>query len=328
MLVKFFSSGYLYTPVLLLATGLLLWLESFIQPGAAVSGIVQNQAPLYRLITPYFLKYPFMAVLLSFLLLMIQVFYVNHIASQIRISDKFSALAGLIYLLLMSSTPEMIAPHPTLFANLFLLFAIKKIFTVYGEDKLAVEVFNAAALIALAGMFYLSSLIFFFLLIFSLLIYYVVSPRAIVAAFLGVLAPYFFLLLVFYVDGSLADKLQQFEPNFVFWHLFRAEPGLTQIIFAVLLALYTLYALIRIRFVFVPDKPVRVRKQMHVLMLSIIVALIPYVFAIDYTVTHYAIFACPVAVTLAVFFYEMPAKKFSEVLFGILLLAVVAARFF
>ncbi|TVR44119.1 MAG: hypothetical protein EA394_00485, partial [Bacteroidia bacterium] len=117
-------------------------------------------------------------------------------------------------------------------------------------------------------------------------------------------------------------------PDFVVWHLFRADPGLAQKIFAGLLVLYTLFALIRIRFVFVPDKPIRIRKQMQVLMLSIMLALIPYIFAIDYTITHYAIFACPIALTLSVFFYEMPAKKYSEVLFGILLLAVMAARFF
>lgn len=327
MLHNVFRKVQWYTPLLLLLGGALLWLNAFLGPEKTLSELAANNAPLFKLLRPLIFDYPLMAVIVSFLVLMVQVFFINHIASSRGLTDRYSALTGLLYLLLMSNTQGMIAPHPILFANLFLLFALNKILKEYQEKEGMAEIFSSSMLIAIAGLFYLPALLFFLFLIFSLTLYFRLSLRSIIASLLGFVTPFFFLGLYFFLSDVLHERMQALTFAFQPWLVFNYYPDTHEKVFILGLAVFSLLSIARLRISYMPDKVIRIRRNVQVLFLLFSVSALSYLFATYYIHLHHALLAIPLSISLAVFFHDIKKKMVTEVVFGIFLLFILAGRF-
>ncbi|MDR4988580.1 MAG: hypothetical protein RG741_07070 [Bacteroidales bacterium] len=326
MFVRVFRKVYWYTPILLLLISGLLWLKLFIYPPDNLIVTGTGSGPLFDLLIPFFTDKPLLTAITSFVVLMVQVFYINQVATSKEFTDRYSALPGLIYLLLMSSTPAMISFYPLLFANLFLIPALNKLFDVYDEESISRELFNAGFLIAMAGLFYYPALTFYLALITSVFLYYIVSLRRIIASLLGLISP----ALMLFVYFLLVDEFLHWYEELTFvakpLQLLELEISIYQKLFIGVLSVFSIVAFLRMQLIYKTAKPIRTRKRITLLYLFFFISVLSYLLAHDFSHVHHALLTIPLTITLAVFFYDMRSQRLTEILFGILLLFILAGR--
>ncbi len=327
MIVRVFKKVSWYSQLLLVLIGVLLWFSAFLAPAKSINGIADPAAPLYELIRPLLLQYQLTAVITALILVIIQAFVVNHLATTKSFTDRYSLLPGVLYLLLMSSTTVMIAPHPVLFANTFLIPALSKLLDAYDEEHYMKEIFNIGFLIAIAGLFYYPALTLFLALIISIFMYYIVNLRTLIAAFIGLLTPFIFLSVYFFLRDMFAEWLAEFQIVVQPFLVFELETDIYQKAFIGVLTLLAFFAFFRLQVIYKSTKPIRIRKRITILLLFFVISVASFLVAVDHIYVHYGILIIPLSIALAVFFYDLRNSKLSEVLFGILLLLVIAARF-
>lgn len=327
MIVSLFRKSQWYTPIFLVILGLLLWVDAFWHLDRWASFSDYSSGPFYHFLIPTLEANPYIALSLSFTLLMIQVFYINHIATSKEFIDRFSALPALVYLLLMSSHPQLITPHPLLFANGFLLIALNKTFKANQEHLVMPEVYNVGLLTALAALFYFPSVVILLLLILSLFVYYLISLRAILAAVFGLITPIVFLGIYYFLTGDLETRLTEATIYFEPMNIFRQTPGTLELVFVLTAGLLAFLSFSRLLLMYMPDRPIRIRKRIMVLFISFIVSLLSYVVATDYLHIHYGLLVIPLSIALSFFLHDLGRKKITGFIFVVFVLVVLASRF-
>lgn len=327
MLVRIFKKASWHAPVILISLALLFWFGVFLEPDNNVAGAAACSTPLYAMLAEFWGYYPVGAAIFSLLLLLVQAFYLNYLATSNAFTDRYSALPGLIYLLLMSSTPSMISLNPVLMANLFLIPAMNKLVDVYEEERIAKELFNSGLLIGLATLFYYPALVLFVALIASVFVYYIFSLRRLIAALLGLITPIVFILVWFFLQDEILlwheDPTSLFQPM----HVPDLNITLSQKLFIGGLALFSLLSFAHLQFVYKAAKPIRIRKRITLLFLLFLISSASYLFAINFLHLHYGLLNITLSIALAIYFYDMRYRKLTEVLFTALLILVLAGRF-
>jgi hypothetical protein len=326
MLIGKFKEKHPFLFVLLPVIALVLWSDAFFgYNSAALSS--KNAAPLYYWIAVFFDQHRFWSVLLGFCFMIIQAYMFNRVIADKGLVDRNSQLPALFYIVLMSNSFGLMGLHPIWFANFFLIISLDKIFDVFNEDDVFLEVFNVGFFISIASLFYLPSLWFLLLLLASLFIYYLVNIRGILAAIMGFITPYMFLALYYFWYDKLAEKVTEYFSMQVLlleFSLFNIVPiGWASI---GVIGTVALVAIIRIYIGGLRDKPVRIRKRFHVLLAYFIIALITIPFAGKLVNLHQAVIMPPLAAILARFFQENKKVFWNEFFFTLLILLIIVGK--
>ncbi len=327
MLVRLFKKASWYAPLLLILLAAPLWLGRFLDTAQAVPDITACSAPLFVLLGNFWKYHPLVGAIFAMTLLIIQAFSINYVATSNAFTDRYSALPGLIYLLLMSSSPEMISLNPILLANLFLIPAMNKLIDVHKEQQIAKELFNSGFLIGLASLFYYPALVIFLALIASVFIYYIVNFRRLIAAILGLITPFAFTLTYYFLIGELLSWYDEFAIIIKPLLIFELETTLYQKIFIGGLALFSLLAFSHLQLVYKAAKPIRTRKRITLLFLFFLISVSSYILAVGFAHLHYGLLNISLSIALAVYFFDMRYRKLTEILFAVLLILVLVGRF-
>ncbi len=328
MLLRIFYKHQWYTPFILLMGGVVLWRRALMDPSASLEYVGVNHAPLFELILPFLQQQAFVGVLIAFAMVMFQVFFATHLAASKVLENRFSALAGLIFLLLIGSRPYMLAPQPALFAGVFLILAFNKMLNTYDEKAMVLQVFNAGALISLAGLFYFPAWSFFILLLGSLSIYNISKLRYIMAAITGLMMPVFFLFIALWLTAQHEQAFLSFTQYQASWLDFSIPFTSADRRYMYVFALLTLISYLSIRLLHIPSKAIRIRKRMKTLNLAVLVALLSFFVAGEHLLVNHAMLVIPLSLTLAVFFEGQKRKKLAEVLFLLMVAALAAGHMF
>ena len=326
MIIGKFKEKHPFLFVLLPVIALVLWSDAFFGYNATALSS-KNAAPLYYWIAVFFDQHRFWSVLLGFSLMIIQAYMFNRVITDKGLVDRNSQLPALFYIVLMSSSFSMMGLHAIWFANFFLIISLDKIFDVFNEDDVFLEVFNVGFFISIASLFYLPSLWFVLLLIASLFIYYLVNIRGILAAILGFFTPFMFLTVYYFWHDKLAEKATQYfslQNLFSEFSLFNIVPiGWASI---GVIGTVALVAITRTYIGGLRDKPVRIRKRFQVLLTYFIIALITIPFAGKQVYLHQAIIMPPLAAILARFFQENKKVFWNEFFFTLLILLIIVGK--
>ncbi len=320
------------TPLLLLCTGLLLWADVLFFPLTAPSqGMHGDAAPLYALLEPLFAAYPRAALWFAFAFMMLQAIWLNQVIIRNDLMDRYSSFTALVYLMLMSSNPEITAMHPVWFANFFLILSIDKILQVYQEKEVRLEVFTSGLLIALAALFYYPAQVFMLLLLIALFIYYVADLRSIMAALIGLVSPFAALLLFYFLTDSLPHGLDALPEKLPWLALDLDKLGPLLLAQVGFISILKVFALLKLLFGYLGDQPIRTRKRFITLVYCFFVALASVALAGEHFLPHLGLLALSMGVILGHFLSTI--KKPGRVslilfLFFALNLAAKLIRFF
>ncbi len=143
--------------------------------------------------------------------LILSIFVINFIIRK-NILTKDNSFALFFYILLLGIFPFSFSVGNILVANLILLFAYRRIYSLRTLLKPAEKIFDSSFWIGLASIFYVWSFIYLFLLFFAIIMFNKLTWRNIIIPFIGFIAPIF----LFYVYLLLFDNNTFFDD---YWNL-------------------------------------------------------------------------------------------------------------
>lgn len=203
---------------MLIIIGLIFWIPSIVYPTfyTGVSSFAYNQILFLTAQNLYLQTFT------SFIITLVTAFLLNKCAIDNGLSGKISTLIALIYVLLTSSLVGEFHNNPVIWINFLLVFVLSNLMRLPHVSNTIPVIFNAAFLIGVASLFY-SQLVFLVLIIWvSVIIHRIVTWRNLVVTIIGIVLPYFLLLILFFAMNIL------FEESYVLFNSLQID---TKIVF-------------------------------------------------------------------------------------------------
>lgn len=139
---------------------------------------------------------------LAFFLVLLQALYLNKIVNDSRFFPKSGYLVGMSLILITSLFPDWSLFSAGLIANTLILFALTRLLSLYHSNNPRAVIFNAGLLMGVTCFFFFPAIAFVVMLLFALLIMRPFRLSEWIIAFMGVVTPYYFLLVIVYLSGS------------------------------------------------------------------------------------------------------------------------------
>ncbi|MBA3898732.1 MAG: hypothetical protein H0X62_00745 [Bacteroidetes bacterium] len=321
MLISFFKPN---RPVTLLAIlpviTLLLWIPGILKYPMPLA--FEHSMPFFDALAFLCSQVPYSAPILSLSLIYLQALLLNHIVNTNDILKPKSNLPALMYVLIMSSVVELQTLHPVVISNIFLIIAISRICTIYNQNRVYSQVFDAGMFVALGSFFYFPAIAFFLFIWLSLLIIRPFIWREYIIALLGMLVPYLFLASWYFWTGEwiefFKDKITDIDPStIVFPNLVALDYGL--VAYLLLLLFASLLAVFRI----MGKNVVRVQYLLRSLVALLVVGFAILLFDSSRNLHTIALVAIPSSIIFANYFLVLKRRLLAEVIFTLLLLLII-----
>lgn len=150
-MISIFKKNDVINVLLLLPYAILLRLKSFIEPVAYK--VKETDSPITSFIFSY-LEPPIVQSVIALLLVYAHAVILNILVNNNRLNKLPTALAGMVYILLVSSLNEFQTLSPALMGMTFILIACYNIFNTYKKTQAATNIFNATLATSLASLIY------------------------------------------------------------------------------------------------------------------------------------------------------------------------------
>jgi hypothetical protein len=319
MLIRYFKSNSASSLVILPLIALAVWAFGFASPPPLP---LKHAMPLYELIAGPISGIPWLSVLTGVTLVIAEAFLLNYIVNENEVLTKQTWLPALFYILFMSNNPAMLSPHPMLFGNLFVLFAINKVLSSYRKDNAFSQSFDAGMLLSVATLFYYPCIVYFPFLAAGFIILRPFNWREWFIAFLGALVPYVFVIVLYFWNGTLDyllyDKMfyqflrEKSHPEFPRSFYFMLSVGWAIILFS----LFTLLQGVGIA-------TQRSKKSAILLIWFFFFSALSIFIAPEVSTKYFSGLAIPAAVFCANYFAHIRRSWWAESLFILLVASVV-----
>jgi hypothetical protein len=325
MFIKFFKSKSLILIIALFVIAVFLWIDIFINDLAPFTS--EKSMPLFNFIFNLFGSLKWLIVITAFGLLFFQTIILNNLATDNEFPSKNTYLPALVYIVLMSSSVNTYPIHPVLFSNFFLLVALNIIFELYGKNESYTDVLNISLLISIASLFYFPCIFFLLLFWISFIVYRIFSLREWVISIVGIILPYIFLGLYYFWNDKLVLRIadyQKFISNIkqISIKFSTYQIVLYSIIGAILiLAFYSLLTRSR-------EKAIKNRKFNSIIFWFLILAVVSIIFSSTYSSFHFGIAFIPASLLISNYLIQCKRNWWAELVFTILLGAVIYGTFF
>lgn len=325
MFIGKFKSNHPFTILLLILVGVMLWADGFLFY-KHTPVLYENVAPLYGLVEGFVKNSPFISLITSFVIMVLQAFMLNKVITDKNLIDRNSFLPALFYMVLMSSSFNLFGLHPVWFANFFVIISINKIFDVFNEDDVFLEIFNVGFLLSIASLFYQPAIWYIIIVIGALITYYLFNIRGILASLIGFVTPYLFVSLYYFWFDMLPEKSESFLQFFQiidFRSLHITNYGKLSIAF---FAIISIFLIAKIHLGSVTDKTIRIRKRLQVVLILFFTMIASVLFAGEFISIHHGVIMLPLAVYCSVFFQQNRTPMYNEIFFTIFLIVILLGK--
>lgn len=296
MLSKFFKTNF---PVQYLTIGffcLIIWSTATIHPVSMP--LPEGPAPFYDILYLLLNQFPYIGVLLGFLIVLSESFWLNEILSTHNLIPKNSSLAAFLFIILAGFLPAYLILNPVNIVILFVLVILRALLESYHHPQPIELVFSAGFFISIAGFFYLPALFLSLFLIICFLIYRTFTWRQWVSALIGMFTPFLFLAVAYFWIDQLGTLVVEYFRFFSMLSVsFPVMTLQTMILpgFALLLALcgfiYTLHHL--------SEKTVEIRKKTLIVIWFFFWVCLTAPFTATHFLSHLVLAAIPLAAFIA-----------------------------
>lgn len=213
MIVRLFRSQYLIHYMLLFIFTVVLWGDALLFPGKLITGSGFHD---FQVINDWVVSYPYLSIALSILVLFFQALMLNAIAESHRLVERNQLVTAAIYILVMSSQPQMVQPNLMLFVNLLLIILLYRMLNLYGKTEPLSGLYDAGFLVGLVSLLFFPALTFIVFLLFSLLTFQHFRWREWLVPFIGLLTPWLFVAGYLFWFNQLQIKIEEFLTYFTF----------------------------------------------------------------------------------------------------------------
>ncbi|MEO8086209.1 MAG: DUF6427 family protein [Bacteroidota bacterium] len=271
---------------------------------------------------------PFVQVIISILLVSLGAVYLNYVINKHDVIYQHSYLPALFYVILMSFHRDVILFHPLLAANLVVIRAFDKTFSLFKNDAPVSPIFDSSFLLAIATLIYFPSFVLFFPFLYAINKLRSFSFREFMIAVVGFTLPFFFLAVYGFWTDSLGSATHNFFARF---SLHKIGEGLIAtkplMGFVIFIAILVLLALFRLRKNFYRNA-IKTRSTQEILFLFFLFAVGGLFFLPRISLYHFTLLAIPFSVFLAYYFISARKKLWLYEAMLWILFGFIAAGYF
>jgi hypothetical protein len=318
MIIGFFKSHQPLALFILPVIAVLFWLPAFFHP---VLPDLDHAMPLYGLVSGWLAGSPALSSLISLMLVAGGALLLNYIVNEHEVLSRQSYLVGLLYIVLMSCAGQQLSFHPLLFANIFVMLAVHRLFSTYRRDAAFSEVFDSGFFIALAGLFYFPSVAIFPVIWVGLTVMRPFVWREWLISLFGLLVPFLFAAVFYFWNDRLPELLDKIlypvKNHYSQFHITRQSwvlLGITGWLF--LIAAARLVTGIRV-------SKLKAKNFLLVLVWLSLFSAGSLLLAPSMSLIYYSFLAIPLAVFFANYFIVVKRGWWGELMFWLLLAAIV-----
>ena len=198
MLLKFFKQTLPQVIVMIILLTVLIWLRSFASDQVYPYYFDSIKMPFYAFISNWLSNNIFYGRALVFIVMLFTGFYLLQINSKHIIIKQRTYLPAFLYLVLISSFITLHQINPAVFASLLIVFVLDHILSIYHKENVLDNLFRAGFYIAIASFFYAPAILYFIALLLSIISIRSFNLREWIAAFIGLITPWFFYFFYHY----------------------------------------------------------------------------------------------------------------------------------
>jgi hypothetical protein len=301
----------------------LLWFTPLVNPPTAD---VQFAMPLFTKIFDALRFNWEVKIVLAVAIVLSLAFLLNYIANDNELTTS-NYLTAFMFVILSAAGLSIQRLNAELFANLFLLLALWRIFKMYKTDGAIGPPFDAGILISIASFFYFPAIGMLVMLYVAIAILRPFSWRDFAVATIGVMVPYLFLSVYYF----WFDKLPYFWSHYIaepfLLRNLNFKPNFTDYWLVGIIALLTLVSLFDNFTNPTLNRSIRRRKYLNVLAVYLLVSLACFVLTPDWSPMHFTITAIPLAVFFSNFLLSFKFNYFPEAILWMLLIVIAANQF-
>lgn len=327
MLLRLFKGTGPGVIILVLITLILMWIDALLKPGMmTAAGYNAQPMPLYGILKAIIGSHQWLGVAVSFLMVSLLAILMVVFNTSVFFINERTFLPALFYILFASLFPEYHVLNPVLPAALFLLLAIIRIMDGYHISGTAYNYFDAGLLLS-AGSFFYADLIWFGpLIIIGIPLLRTATPREILLAVVGLIAPYLITFGLYYVTGKGLGTLWELIKYNLFNHSEAHHLSALVIVTLILtgfLLLLSLSSLVQS----INSKKIKSRKTFSLLIWVLLISAITYFLSPSVSDEMLILTAIPLSYFLSNYFVFARKKLIPEVLFTLLFLLIMVLQF-
>ncbi|WP_417876042.1 DUF6427 family protein [Winogradskyella sediminis] len=262
-----------------------------------------------------------LTILFKWAITLFLVFLLDFIVSKNKLTQR-NSYAIMTFGLLFGMFPEAMKHTGLLIANLFIVFALRRLISLHSNLHIKKKLFDAAFWIALAALFYFWSILFFALVIVALIYHSQNDFKNVVIPFIGV-AAVFMLLLVYNI---IVDDVYLKPSNFkryasLDFTSYNSKDNILK--FTVLFTSY-IWTLVYY-FKNLPDKNKKLKPSYFLIAWASIIAVLVAVIAPLKNGSEFLFLFAPFSIIMANYIEIISERWFKEVFVALLLLAPIVS---
>lgn len=265
-------------------------------------------------------------VLITLVLTIVQALFINHVVNHFNLVGRPSFLPALMYMTLASLMLPFLVLSPMLICNFLSIWMLSKLLSLYRQTDIKPLMFDLGMIVALGSLVYFPFIVMLLLLWCGLLIFRPFNWREWLAAFIGFIAVYFLLGIIYLWFDRLEDFYEIWLP---LTHPLPTSIHVDIYDYLVLLPVVLILGL----FIFTLRKNlfksvVHIRKSFQLLFCMFALAVISFYLNADLTVNHFLLAVPAIAIYMAYYFSYATTRWFYESAFALLLLTIIYFQFF
>ncbi len=265
-------------------------------------------------------------VIITLAITIIQALLINKVVSELNLLGRPSFLAALMYMTLASLILPFLVLSPILVCNFLSIWMLSKLLNLYRQTDIKPLMFDLGMIVALGSLVYFPFIVMFLLLWCGLIIFRPFNWREWAAAFIGFLAVYFLLGIVYLWFDRMDDFYGLWLPlTYPFSTSIRVDIYDYLVLLPVVLILVLFFFTLRQNLF---KSVVHIRKSFQLLFCMVILTAVSFYLNAGLKVNHFLLSVPPIAIYMAYYFSYATKRWLYESAFALLVLTIVYFQFF
>ena len=327
MFTRIFKYHTNFQIVFILLVALALWLPAF-SKGVAMTGTFDLSYG-YNILFYKIYSIPWLYMGLAFILLLAEALVLNTMLAEFKISPKNSYLSAFLYILLMSSSPNLLTLHPFLIVNAFIIAILMLLLEIKNKDDCYREIFLCGILTGVGSLFYFKAVGLLITIWIFILLYRSFTWREWFISLLGVVTVYVYLFAYFFLKDQLSVVLFDYRRVFSAMNFggdFRTPSVYHYITFALIVILF-LISTVKM-FVLSHEKVIHVRKGLYAIFWLLAVNALSVLFLVKNLMYEFSYTLLPLSVLVAYYYLNLKKNLFGEIMLGLFIVSIILQKLF
>ena len=325
MFIRFFRSSFPAQYLVIGLIGFILWGKAFVLPTHIPPP--EGPVPLYSLLYSLLGNLPHLSVILGFLLVLLETWWINILFNRHELVLKNSSLASLVFLIMMSSSPLYLTIHPLNISIVITLLILNNLMKSYNRSEDLDLVYGAGFLAALGSLFYFPYLLMLGILPVCFVLFRSVKWREWAAGVIGVLTPYFFLAVFYFLTDQLPGQIVVYEKmlaSFFFYPIHLHTDDWVIGIFTLVLAAWGFSHMLSGPM----EKTADIRAKTYLVVWLVLISMLSVAYSTTMVVYHLILLFPSLTLLLTSAFLGIKKKRWAEVIFLIYFLLILINSYF